>query len=752
MPRDQRTIDVLPGIAAGAMPPSATWSVVEQAHRPERRHHAETILTIGNGYLCTRGSLEEAGEDQWRTTFAHGVFDPVPLFVTEPANLPDWTQLTIDIAGERFDLATGTIGSFRRELDLRDGTLRRIVEWTSPAGLTSTLHFERFASLADEHLVALRVSVAPQREAHVRISSTVGCYAPSKGEGTSWVQHTRPVANLAGATDDAAWDTPDTIGLHVRTMAGAYDVAVALRHEASETLTDRSHWDLAGSPALVHDFTAGPQQPAALTKVGAYQTSRDGDPDVAAAALRRAGEAPGYDDLLEASRAAWAARWEACDIEIEGDDDAQLAVRFSMYHLIIAGPTNDARVNIGAKTLSGFGYRAHAFWDTEIFMLPFFIYTQPEIARNLLDYRWHHLPGARKKAAGNGCEGAQFPWESADTGEEVCPTWLPGPDGVQLVRIWTGDIELHISADIAYAAHQYWQVTGDDAWYDTHGADLILQTAQFWASRATLEDDGRYHLRDVIGPDEYHEHVDDNAYTNAFARWHLQLAVARFRDLRDGQPDRAEELAGELGITDEVLAHWTDVAERLVVAQSDDGLIEQFEGYFAREDVDLAALEPRTTSVQAILGIEATNRTQVLKQPDVLMLLFLLRSHHDPATLRRNYDYYNPRTDHRYGSSLGPSMSAIVAAEVGLPEQAYAHFMLGAQADLADPRGNADDGIHAASCGGTWQAVVLGFAGLRVTAEGWSVDPKLPAHWRRLTFRFTHRGQRHVVEIPNERT
>ncbi len=397
------------------------WSVVQNVYEPDRIHHDETIFTVGNGYLCTRGSTEEAAADQWRTTFVHGVFDPVPLFVTEPANLPDWTALSVAIDDEPFDLSTGEILEFRRELDLRGGVLHRRVVWRSPSGVTSTLEFTRFASLADEHLVALRVRVAPDRDVPVRISSTVGFYAPSKGDGTNWVQHTAPVASLL--------DGDDIVGLHVRTMAGAYDVAVALRHEASANCVERTLWPLAGSPTLVHDFVAGPDSPAMLEKVGAYQTSRDGEADVAGEAVRRARAADGFEELLDASRAAWAERWEVCDIEIEGDDEAQLAVRFNMYHLIIAAPMEDERANIGAKTLSGFGYRAHAFWDTEIFMLPFFIYTQPHIARNLLNYRWHNLPGAHMKAIGNGFRGAQFPWESADTGEEVCPTWLLGPDG-----------------------------------------------------------------------------------------------------------------------------------------------------------------------------------------------------------------------------------------------------------------------------------------------------------------------------------
>lgn len=716
------------------------WTVVDTDPAAANTHHAETIYTIGNGYISTRGSLEESAPNQWRTTFAHGVFDPVPMFITEPANLPDWTALDIHIDGERFDMATGSVGEFRRELDLRDGTLSRTVTWTSPNGLTSTLRFARFASLADPHLVALRVIVTPERDVPVRITSPLNFYAPSKAEGTAWIQHTAPVETLV--------DGDDVIGLHLRTMAGKYEVGVAIRHDAAGELRARHTWDLAGTPAVVHEFVGGPASPAALSKIGAYQTSRDGEPDVAGAALRRARQAADFDTLAAANHEAWAKRWRTCDIEIDGDDKAQLAIRFNMYHLMIVGPTDDDQVNIGAKTLSGFGYRGHVFWDTEIFMLPFFSYTAPEVARNLLNYRWHCLPGARKKAAGNGYAGAQYPWESADVpGEEVCPVWLPGPTG-DLVRIWTGDIEIHISADIAYAAWQYWRITGDDDWYYGPGADVIQETAIFWASRAELEDDGKYHFRDVIGPDEYHEHVDDNAYTNAFAKWHLELAAQQFEELRSVRPERAAELGERLGISDQTLAQWREIAGKILMQESEDGLIEQFEGYFSLEDVDLSTLEPRTVSVQAILGIEGTNKTQVLKQPDVLMLLFLLREDYRDV-LRVNYDYYIPRTDHRYGSSLGPGMSAIIAAEAGLPEDAYQHFMLGALADLENPRGNAGDGIHAASCGGTWQAVVLGFGGLEATSDGWSVNPKLPAHWSRLAYRFVHGGEVVRVEIAN---
>ena len=452
---------------------------------------------------------------------------------------------------------------------------------------------------------------------------------------------------------------------------------------------------------------------------------------------------------LAENQAAWQSEWARTDVEIEGDEEAQIALRFNLYQMLIAAPRHDDRVNIGAKTLSGFGYRGHAFWDTEIFMLPLFSYTAPHIARNLLHYRYRLLAGARAKAKGNGFEGAQFPWESADTGEEVTPTWVPHfGDRTRLVRIWTGDIEIHISADIAYAAHQYWTVTGDDEWYAAEGAEIILDTARFWASRAEWNKDaGRYEYNDVIGPDEYHDHVDNNAYTNHMARWNLRTALETLDWLQAQAPKRAQALIAQLELTPERLAHWRDVIARIYLPVRADGVLEQFEGYFERKPVNLPALEPRTISVQELFGIEGASATQIIKQPDVLMLQYLLRDRFADAVVKTNYDYYNTRTDHTYGSSLGPAIQAIMACDVGLPDEAYEHFIRAVRADLRDARGNAGDGIHGASAAGTWQSVVFGFGGLRVSQEGWTVNARMPSHWKRLKFSFQYHGQPQQVEL-----
>ena len=713
------------------------WMLSEDSFDPKKQHHKETIFTIGNGYLSTRGAFEEGYPNDHRATFIHGVFDEAPIVFTELANAPDWLPLTIYLNNERFSLDSGTVESFQRTLDLCTGLLTREVRWRSPSGMSATLTFERFASLADEHMLYVRCRVTPEFAGTVEFRA--GLNGNMHNEGLfhwQWLDQ--------GKRDDVTW-------LHNRTRKSRIEIATAMQITnviGREIISQE--WDVENAPTRMVRLEAISGQTVGIDKRVAVFTSRDVEStEVVNAAMKRARESAGWESALEASNRTLAEEWNRTDVIIEGDDEAQISIRFNLFQMLIAAPRHDDRVNIGAKTLSGFGYRGHAFWDTEIFMLPLFTYTAPHIAKNLLNYRYRNLPGARRKAQVNGFKGAQFPWESADTGDEVTPTWVPHfADRTKLVRIWTGDIEIHISADIAHAAYQYWQSTGDDDWFIEKGVELILDTAKFWGSRAEWNADAsRYEYNDVIGPDEYHEHVDNNAYTNRMAQWNLQTALEALEWLKGRAPEKANELIERLDLGDQRLEIWRKVIEKIYLHIEPSGLIEQFEDYYQRKDIDLAALEPRTKSAQEIFGIEGCNETQILKQPDVLMMQYVLRDHYSDESVRANYDYYNPRTDHTYGSSLGPSIQAIVACMMGYPEDAYEHFIRAVRADLRDVRGNAGDGIHAASSGGTWQAVVFGFGGLRVTPEGWTTQPRLPKHWKRLAFKFFHRGKLQEVDL-----
>ncbi len=721
---------------------ATSWTITETEFDPAHLHHQETVFTIGNGYLGTRGAFEEGYPGARPATLIHGVFDDAPIVHTELANAPDWLLFILLVNGERFGMDRGEVLDYERTLDMRRGVLTRTVRWRSPAGRTVDIHIERFASLADPHVLAIRYQVTPlDDDGWIEFRAGINGHMDNDG----WLHWHR--VDQGGGDDGPLW-------LHSRTRRSGIELgqAATLVVSGSDHVTERA-MDCENCPTIVAECKAKQGQTITAEKLVTIYSSRDVD-DVCEAAVAKLDDLIdadlSYEALLTAHEAAWARYWAASDVIIEGDDTAQQAVRYNLFQLLIAAPRDDDRVSIPGRTLSGFGYRGHVFWDTDIFMLPFFTFTQPKLARNLLMYRYHTLPAARRKARANGYEGAQYAWESATTGDETTPRWVPGPTG-ELVRIWTGDIQFHISADVAYAVWQYWQATGDDEFMRNYGAEIILDTAVFWGSRAEYNAKRDcYEINDVIGPDENHIHVNNNVFTNRMAQWHLETALETLAWLRREHPAKAGELEERLDLTPQRLAHWADIIGGLhILHDPETGLMEQFEGFFELEDVDWQALEPRSQSIQSLLGIERTNQVQALKQPDVLMLLYLLGDHYDLETKRVNWDYYTPRTDHTYGSSLGPAIHAILACKLGMPEVAYEHFMRAALVDLEDGRGNAAEGIHAGSAGGLWQAVVFGFAGLRLTPEGYTLNPRLPSSWQRLAFNFRHRGLEVRIDLPD---
>jgi beta-phosphoglucomutase len=728
---------------------SIGWIITETQFQPAQLHSKETVFTLGNGYLGTRGSFEEGYPGAMPATLINGVYDDVPIAYTELANCPDWLPLVVRVAGEYFGLNRGEILHYRRQLDMRRGILSREVRWRSPAGHTLDFYFERFVSLADEHILALRLQVTPvDFEGSIEIQAGLNGYSDNQGlRHWHWQEQ--------GDENNAAW-------LRVRTRSSQIELGMAVQLTAiyeGERLPIQPT-GAPGYPTLVTSFQAYPGERITLEKLVTVYTTRDTDKPVQAA-LDKLHALPNYATLRTAHEQAWESVWQQSDVTIEGDLKAQQAVRHSIFQLMAVAPYHDDRVGIPAKTLSGFAYAGHCFWDTEIFVLPLLTWTQPAIARNLLNYRYHTLPGARRKAKEAGFEGAMYAWESAGTGDEVTPRWVPpASGGKELVRIWCGDIELHINTDVAYAVWQYWQATGDDEWMRQYGAEMILDTAVFWGSRVETRDSASanpgtpcYEIRDVIGPDEYHDHVDNNAFTNCMVQWHLEKALSVFDWLKACDPQKAKQLQQQLHLTSEKLSRWVDIIERMWVSQDQKtGLIEQFEGFFKLEDIDLVDYEPRFRSMQALLGIEGANQRQVLKQADVLMLLYLLRDRYDRQTIQANWDYYNPRTDHTYGSSLGPSVHAILACEMGSLTEAYEHFMRAALVDVEDVRGNAGEGIHAASAGGVWQAVVFGFAGIKITESGPVANPKLPAGWTRLQFKLNWQGRSYEFDLQPTQT
>ncbi|MDZ7955538.1 beta-phosphoglucomutase [Nostoc sp. DedQUE09] len=719
------------------------WILIETQFGPEQLHSKETVFTIGNGYLGTRGSFEEGYPHASPATFIHGVYDDVPVVYTELVNCPDWLPLIVIVNGDRFRLDQGEILRYDRQLDLSQGLLIRAVRWRSPSGDTIDISFERFASLADPHVLALRCHITPvDFEGVIEVQASINGYPENQG-----FNHWEGLDQ--GKIDQGIW-------LQRRTRSSRIELGMAAKVTILGTEASLQVNTAPGYPTLSTTFLAKAQQTVTVEKLVTVFTSREIDTPVPAAQEKLA-HLPDYETLLKANEQAWDEVWQQSDILIEGDSTATFAVRYNLFQLLIAAPRDDDKVSIPAKTLSGFGYRGHIFWDTEIFMQPLFLFTQPAIARNLLSYRWHTLPGARRKAVHYSYKGAMFAWESADTGDEVTPRWAIGSDFYgEDVRIWCRDREIHINADIPYAVWNYWQATGDDNWMQKCGAEIILDAAIFWGSRVEFNPEReRYEIRGVIGADEYHEFVHNNAFTNRMAQWHLEKAIAIYDWLADKFPERTSELEQKLKLTPEERLHWQDIiAKILFLYDPSTELIEQFEGFFQSEDINLADYEPRDRSMQAILGVNQINKYQVIKQPDILMLLYLMRESADfpynEKALQTNWDYYAPRTDITYGSSLGPAVQAILASDLGKSTEAYEQFMRALMVDLEDNRGNTNDGIHGASAGGIWQAVIFGFGGIQLTENGPVANPHLPPGWTRLKFKLHWRGTWHDFDLHGE--
>ncbi len=717
------------------------WLLAYDGYHPAREAQIEAVCALVNGYLGTRAALDEGGPHSRPATFIAGVFNtpaapqapeleaPIPELVVAP----DWSRLRLSLDGVELSMATCELLEQRRCLDMRQGVLLRTWRLRDGQGRITALASLRFASLADRRALGQIVVVTPEN-----YSGELGLEALLDGR----VFNENQTAHLFPVDREPRPGAP----LLLSTLESRYTLAYACRAEL-----DAGHeGPVAGAPIATADtrglrFTwrAEAGQSATLRKVVAVATSRDGGDvlagvDAAAEGLFQ----QGMSTLLAAHTAAWAARWAAADIVIPGDEELQRQARFALYHLIGAANPADERASIGARALTGERYRGHVFWDTEVFAWPPLLYTHPPTARALLMYRYHTLAGARAKAAAAGYAGAMYPWEAADSGEEVTPAFMLS--GGQRVPVLTGSEEQHISADVALAVLQYVRATGDRAFLLANGAEIVLEVARFWASRAEPGAGGAFHIRGVIGPDEYHETVDDNAYTNQLAAHILRRARALAAELARDEPGPWAELAARLGLGPDEPARWGQVAAGLRSGLDPaTGLIEQFAGYHQLAPIDLRDHDPSVATVDAKLGWYAMQRTRVLKQADVVMLLILLWEQFSPEVRAANFAYYEPQTSH--DSSLSYSFHALCAARLGRLEQAEAYLRRAALIDLdLDRQGHAgaSGGVHIAALGGIWQALVLGFLGVEPRDEGLRIDPHVPAHWGRLQAPIDWRGAR----------
>ena len=735
----------------------APWLIREDAFNPNDANFIETIMTVGNGYLGTRAALEEGHQGALSATYLAGVYDNHDSTVIDLVNAPDWTDMAVYVDGGRLDMDRCKAVFHIRALDMRCGFLMRETVFEDPDGRQTRVESLRFASMHDRQMCGIRLRVTPLNySGDIIVESGVNGHRrnldrlPVFTKGTQFDPQVKwdkwaKSRHLETVTTKA---DSDTLYLEMKTIDTGHHLAYAasLTTDADEAKA----WAKQDAERVSHSLQAHGQEGETLTfdKIVSIATSRDQNvgstADLKTRCRDRLTSNASFDALVAASSSAWIKLWDACDVSIDGDADATRATRFNLYHLLICGNPDDPYVNIGAKSLSGEGYKGHVFWDTELFMLPFYIYTQPETAKALLLYRYHTLDGARENARINGFKGAQYPWESADTGLETTPKWTA--DGQN--RIWTGEEEIHVSSDVAHGILTYVRATGDEDFLLDYGLEILIETCRFWASRLEYNDaEDRYELTRVIGPDEFHEHVDNNTFTNYLTRWQLETTVAELARTSGNAPDRVATLRQNLALTDEEVEAWQTLSEKIhIPIDTSKDLIEQYDGYFDALDVPVTEFDvnnmPRYPE-----GYDHFNagETQLVKQPDVVMLLYILPDAFSQKTKAVNFAYYEPRTLHK--SSLSPAIHAIMGIEVGDTEKAQLYFNRSAFVDLANNQGNTQDGIHIASAGGTWQALVFGFGGFRVRAGQMSFAPWLPENWDTLKFRLNWRGDMVTVSV-----
>ena len=718
--------------------PDPSWVIEENGYDPLRECSSEARFAVGNGFLGVRGARSVSRGPMWLSwmhalqwaswprTYVAGLFEIPNIEPPVPALLPapDWLRVHIHVHDELLVLRAANLVMHRRALDLRRAVL--ITEWEQnhPRAGLIRVRTLRLVSQADRALGMQLLTLDVERAG---IAVTIEAEVTQTGLGVETVQ----LHHESGLWRSEVSGKSLAMAGHAALRVDDTDLPPG----SPTPLIWRWHW------------TSAPGGCVALWRLVAFARGdeRGADPGAAAsAALSRALES-GWPAVLAAHERAWAERWQCSDFEIEGDAEAQRALRFAIYHLNSAANPLDEHVSIGARALTGDAYLGHVFWDTEIYLLPFFTLTWPEAARSLLMYRYHTLNGARAKAARMGWRGALYAWESADTGEETTPVHVMGFDG-RPVDVLCGIQEQHISADIAYAVWQYWQATQDESFLRAAGAEILLETARFWASRVELGPDGRGHIRGVIGPDEYHETIDDNAYTNVLARWNIRRGLDAAALLEECWPQDWAALSSRLVLNAAEMQQWKRAADSLVTGfDPETGLYEQFTGYYGLENVPLAGFAGRTVAMDVALGRERIKQSQILKQADVVALLALLPDEFDAKTQAANFAFYEPRCSH--DSSLSRPMHAVVAARLGETERTLQYFREVAAMDLADTGGVSAGGVHIAALGGLWQVAVLGFAGVSVHGEMLSLAPRIPPAWGRVAFRLHWRGRQIRFQI-----
>ncbi len=741
--------------------PIDPWGLREVEHCNDDLGHTETLFAVANGYLGMRANPEEGREAHTHGTYLNGFHETWSIQHAEDAygfaktgqtivNAPDAKLIKLYVDDEPFLLANADLDHYERSIDFRQGILTRDVVWRTPAGKRVHVRSQRMVSFTHRHLavmtfeVTLLDSAAPvvissqllnrqdgEDEYHVR--------AAALGEGTDprrARKFTQRVLEPRLQREDG-----NEIVLGYRCVNSGMTLACGTRHlldtSCQADITTSVGADLAKT---VFTVRATPNDPVRITKLVSYHTSTGVPPqelaDRCSRTLQRASE-DGVDQLV-ASQAEWLdSFWAAADIELHGDERAQQALRWNLFQLAQASARTQEQ-GVAAKAVTAGGYDGHYFWDTEVYVVPFLAYTDPEAARKMVRFRWRMLDAARARAREMSERGALYPWRTIN-GEEASAYYA------------AGTAQYHINAAIVFALHRYLEATGDLDFLADEGAEMLVETARLWADLGFYSANGSqtFHIHRVTGPDEYTTVVNDNTYTNVMAQFNLRYAARTVRLLAEWNPDRFAALCRRTTLDLGELDDWDAAADAMYIPFDEElGIHPQDEAFLDLEPWDFEHTPADRYPLLLHFHPLVIYRHQVLKQADVVLAMFLSGSYFGVEQKRRNFDYYDPITTG--DSSLSACVQSVVAAEVGYEDLALEYFHRSLYLDLSDSHGNTADGVHIASAGGVWAAVVHGFAGMSEHGDHLEFSPRMPKSWDGVTFRVRRHGSVLRVDLDGD--
>jgi len=727
------------------------WKIIEEGFDPHYNKISESIFSLGNGRMGQRANFEEAySGDTLLGNYVAGVYYPdktrvgwwkngYPEYFAKVLNAANWIGIDVVIDSEQLDLAKCEVFSFRRELNMKEGYLKRDFSAKTASGKEVKVEAIRFCSMADDETGAIKYTLTP-----LNFSGAITLTPSIDGD----------VVNKDSNYDEKFWDEVSKASqsdggyIVMRTKKTGFEVATGMKFcilqnaEVIEPTTEAIKKEKYVAAKV--DVQAKQGESITMVKYAANLSSQNYKPEglieQLSDTLNRI-SAKGFDTMLAEQAAAWAEKWKHNDIIIDGDVSAQQAIRFNIYQLNQTYTGEDDRLNIGPKGFTGEKYGGSTYWDTEAYCVPFYLSTAPQkVTRNLLLYRYKQL--------GKAIENAQL--LGFKNGAALYP--MVTMDGTECHNEWEITFEeIHRNGAIAFAIYNYVRYTGDEAYLGDYGFEVLLGIARFWSQRVNWSDDRQqYVMLGVTGPNEYENNVNNNWYTSTIATWCMQYIIDVAEKVKAADPEKYAALVSKVSLNEEAeFGRFNDIIQKMYYPYDEKRQVFlQQDGYLDKEQILVKDLPASERPINQKWSWDRILRSCYIKQADVLQGIYFFEDQYDTDTIRRNFDFYEPRTVHE--SSLSPCVHAILAAKLGDETRAYEFYLRTARLDLDDYNNDTEDGCHITSMAGTWMAVVEGFGGMRVRDGKLSFQPFIPEKWSSFSFHIGFRGALLNIKVSKE--